>query len=246
MRSLLSLCVFILVSINSFNIAQADDSKITDAIEATQEAAAEASQKVSDYLGDTQKRRSKANYFALLNYSPLDLLIPSKKGLTLGLISSVEKTWEFEYLSGSVSVPFIIEDLGKMSDTRFSIISRSYSDNNSFNFSYGITYFDFSLHLGDRLLNGLSGGTYPSIDLVEISSLGLNFAFGNRWSFEKNMTFGVDWISLAQPLYTLKKSSAFLDYATNQGDRDSVDKAMSLISYFPRVALFKVQFGILF
>lgn len=246
MRFFLFLSLSILVSNYSFSKAQADESKITDAIEATQEAMTDAGQKVSDYLGDSQKRRSKADYFALLNYSPLDLLIPSKKGLTLGLISSAEKTWELEYLSGSVSVPFIIEDLGKMSDTRFSIIARSYSDNNSFNFSYGITYFDFSLHLGDRLLNGLSGGTYPSIDLVEISSLGLNFAFGNRWSFEKNMTFGVDWISLAQPLYILKKNSAFLDYATNQNDRDTVDKAMNMISFFPRIALFKIQFGVLF
>lgn len=244
MRSLLLICLFI--SIYSFNKAQADDTKIADAIETTQEAVTEARQKISDYLGDSQKRRGNANYFALLSYSPFDLLIPSKKGLTLGLISSTDKTWEFEYLNGNVSVPFIIEDLGKMSDTRYSLIARSYFGSNSFNISYGVTYFDFSLHLGDKLLNGLTGGAYPSVDLVEIESLGLNVAVGNRWSFEKNITFGVDWISLAQPLYTLKKNSAFLDYSSNQQDKDDVSKAMDLISLFPRIVLFKVQLGILF
>lgn len=208
--------------------------------------AKDTTEQVSKNLAEARERREKADYFALANYSPIDLLIPSKYGITLGYIESADKTWEFEYLRGSISVPFIVEDLGKMTDERFSAIGRSYFGGNSFNFSYGLSYFDFSLHLGDKLLNRVTGGSYPSIDLVEVQSLGFNLAIGNRWSFNRNVTFGVDWISWAQPVYVTNKKSAFLDYASNQQDKDDVDKAMKLISYFPRLAFLKLQLGILF
>jgi hypothetical protein len=43
-----------------------------------------------------------------------------------------------------------------------------------------------------------------------------------------------------------KKESAFLDYATNENDKDNVETALKTISYFPRFTLLKVQVGILF
>ncbi len=188
----------------------------------------------------------KNDYFALANYSPVDLLVPSKYGFTLGYANDPDKTWEFEYLRGSINVPFIIEDLGKMTDERFSVIKRSYSEGSSFNLSYGLSYFDFSLHLGDRLLNRVTSGSYPWIDLVQVQALGFNLAFGNRWLVKKNMIFGVDWISWAQPVVVTNKKSAFSDNASNQQDKDDVDKAMKLISYFPRLAFLKLQLGISF
>jgi hypothetical protein len=203
-------------------------------------------EQVSKNLAETRENRATSDYFAYLNYSPLDLLIPSKMGFTLGYSQSTDKTWEFEYLRGSLSVPFVVEDLGKMTDERFSLIKRSYYGGNSFNFSYGVTYFDFSLHLGDQLLNRVTGGTYPSIDLVELQSLGFNIGIGNRWAVNQNFTFGVDWVSWAQPVFITSKKSAFLDYANNQQDKDDVDKGVKLISYFPRFAFLKLQLGILF
>ena len=190
--------------------------------------------------------RYQYDYFFHGLYSPIDLVIPSKLGLSLGLNNGGNNTWELEYLRGSVSVPFIIEDLGKMTDERISIIRRSYFGGNTFNVSYGISYFSFSMHLGDKLMNGLTGGAYPALDLVEIKSYGLNVGIGNRWIFNKNVSFGVDWISLSQPVMVTDKKSYFLDYASNQQDKDDVDKAMKVISYFPRIVLFKLQLGILF
>ncbi len=190
--------------------------------------------------------RYKYDYFFYGMYSPIDLVIPSKLGFSFGLTNDGNNTWELEYLRGSLSVPFIIEDLGKMTDERISIVRRSYFGGNSFNVSYGISYFSFSMHLGDKLMNGLTGGAYPSIDLVEIKSYGLNVGIGNRWIFNKNISFGVDWISISQPMMVTDKKSYFLDYSSNQQDKDDVDKAMKVISYFPRVVVFKLQLGILF
>lgn len=190
--------------------------------------------------------RSLSEYYVIGTYSPLDIIIPNKFGVTVGWTQNADKTWELEYLQASVAAPFIVKDLGKMTDQRISLIGRNYLGSNSFNFNYGLTYFDFQLHLGDRLLNQLTGGNYPSVDLVQVQSLGFNIGIGNRWQLSKNLTIGIDWITWSQPIYSLNNKSAYLDYATNQQDKDDVDTALKLITYFPRLTLLKLQLGYLF
>lgn len=235
--------LFVLTLSLSSNAEEPTDPRDT---EKTKQQIQKPSEQVTQILLETKDRRASSDYIAMLNYSPFDLLIPSKIGFTLGFICNVDQIWEFEYLKGSVSVPFIIEDLGSMTDERFSIIGRSFLARNSFNFSYGISYHDFSLHLGDKLLNRVTGGSYPSIDVVQIQSLGFNLGVGNRWTFDKNITFGVDWVSWAQPVLITKKNSDFLNYATNEEDRDDVEKGIKFISYFPRLSFLKLQFGLSF
>lgn len=194
----------------------------------------------------TRILREQADYFALANYSPLDLLIPGKIGITLGLVANRDRTWELEYLRGSLSVPYVVGDLGGMVDERVSLIGRSYFGSNSFNFGYGLSYFNFSVHLGNRFLNGVTGGSYPSIDVIKVQAFGLNVSLGNRWALNHRVTLGVDWVSWAQPLVVTQRKSDFLDYTSNQQDRDDVDKAIKLVSHFPRLAFLKLQLGILF
>lgn len=231
--------VFLSFSNYSFGNEEKLLEKTKDKIEQNVKQAEEAVQ-------NTRTLREQNEYFGLINYAPLDLIIPSKLGVTIGLVKDADTTWEIEYLRGSVSIPFLVDDLGSMTDQRLSLIRRSYLGSNSFNISYGISYYDFKIHLGDEILSRLSSGTVPSIDLIRIQSLGFNFALGNRWHFKRNMTFGVDWISWSQPLVITNKDSIFLDYATNPQDRDDVDTALKLLSYFPRFSFFKVQLGILF
>lgn len=187
--------------------------------------------------------RAKTNYFSLLNYSPLDLILPNKIGVTAGVVSDPSTTWELEYLRASVSVPFVVNDLGATTDQRISVIRRSYGERNHFNFGFGISYFDFSVHIGDEMLSRLTAGSYPDIDLLQIQSLGFNLSLGHRWILGKGITLGADWFSWAQPVFVLKKKNAFLHYATNQEDRDDVDKAIKLITYVPRLAFLKLQLG---
>lgn len=143
-----SFMVFALVSF--FACAASADESVTQSVEDT-------GKKVAEVLAETRQRREKSNYFVLGNYSFLDLLIPGKYGLTLGYIKSADQTWEVEYLRGTISVPFFVKDLGSMTDERLALIGRSYMGGNSFNFSYSLSYFDFSLHIGDKLLNRVSG-----------------------------------------------------------------------------------------
>jgi len=194
----------------------------------------------------SRERREKARWYLLANYSPMDLLIFPKFGATAGLVRTADKTWELEYLSGSYSVPAFIADLGSLTDMRISVIARRYFGGQSFNLSYGLSYFDTSLHVGDKLLNGLSSGLYPYADSVEIQSLGFNIAIGNRWTLPRRITIGVDWISWEQPVLILKRQSAFLDYVTNENDRNTMENGIKAISYFPRLSIAKAQFGMTF
>jgi hypothetical protein len=184
-------------------------------------------------------------YYAMLNYSPIDLLIPSKFGVTAGLVKTNDTTWELEYLRGSLSVPFVVDDLGGMTDERFSLIGRHYVGN-SFNWNYGATYFAFKADLGSKFVDRLPVDVPSEVKLIDIQALGFNLGLGNTWRFAENFIFGVDWIEWSQPVFILKKESSFSKYATNSGDIDIIDKAMNTASYFPRLTFLKVQLGMSF
>lgn len=200
----------------------------------------------SDDLGKSKLSRAKNDYSVDLLFSPLDLLIPFKYGLTLAWQQDHNTSYEIEYIRGSLAFPIIIDDLGKMRDQRLSVFRRSYFDANSFNISYGITYFEFSASLGSRYLNSVSGGLARSVDVVGSRALGFHLATGNKWYISKNFTLGVDWISWSQPVVLLEQDSEYLDYANDPSDREKVHDFLSIISYFPRFAFIKIQLGYAF
>jgi hypothetical protein len=210
--------------------------------------AEKALQETKSFFAQTRPRREAADYFGLLNYSGLDLLIPSKIGGTIGLIQSANYSWELEYLRGSVSVPWIIDDLGRMTDTRISLIRRSYALRNSFNVSYGLSYFDLTAHLGNKYLAALSGNAQSvyNVDLLKVQALGFNLGLGNRWTFQHDITVGIDWVVWSQPVFVTKEKNGFMDYSTNPDTRDDVHTAVKAASYFPRLSFLKLQIGMLF
>ncbi|MDH4467227.1 MAG: hypothetical protein QE271_04145 [Bacteriovoracaceae bacterium] len=201
----------------------------------------------SDNPSANQKlhKNEKKKYFLYANYSPIDLIILSKIGFTVGLNQNEHSSWEFEYLRGSYAIPSIIQDLGKMVDERYSIIRRSYFGGGSFNLSYGVTLFSFSVTIGDDFINRLNAN-YPSANLLELQSAGFNFGVGNRWKLSDQFSFGVDWFSWSQPVFVTKDEGEFLNYASNQDDRDDIEKAKKIINYLPRLTFLKIQLGILF
>lgn len=184
--------------------------------------------------------------FALATYSLIDPIITGKIGATVGVAASERKSWEIEYLRGSWAVPFYIQDIGSVTDERVSLIVRTAPSGGSFQFSYGLSYFRIHAHLGDALLNRISQGGYPSADLLAIQALGFNIGLGNRWRLAHGITVGVDWVSWAQPLISLERKAAFMDVASNSADRDDVDTALKVFTYFPRVVFLKLQAGVQF
>lgn len=182
-------------------------------------------------------------FFALLTYSPLDLILPNKFGLSGGWITAPGYQNEIEYLRGSLSVPLVVTNLGGVTEERISYVRRRFTGDSGFNFSYGVSYFKTVVHLGDSLMNRLAGGYYPSADLVDIQSLGANVGIGHRWLVRRRFVVSVDWLEWNQPLFNIKREVPFLDVATNSDDRSDVGRAVNAFAYFPRFTLLKLQVG---
>jgi|FLYM01.1.fsa_nt_gi hypothetical protein len=185
----------------------------------------------------------KPRYFGMINYSPLDLLIPNKYGLTIGYSNERTNTWEVEYLRSSFSAPFMMRDLGRMTDQRISVTRRSYFHFKNFNLSYGVSYFKFDARLGSKYLNSLSGGYYPNVDLITLESLGAHIGIGHRWMITENFTVGIDWLSWSQPLMLLNRRSDYLDETNSNDDRNKVNDGINSIAHFPRLTVLKLQLG---
>lgn len=210
----------------------------------------QAKQGAQDFIDEAKKiteesklRRAQTPYTILANYSSIDLLIPGKIGATFSLNSGSEFTHEVEYLRGKLEVPSFIADIGKYEDKRISYIRRSFADRNTFNWFWGVSYFQSKITLGDDILSRLSGGNYSAVEVLDIQSLGFNIGLGNRWQVEKNITIGVDWFVWSQPLFNIKKSTPFIDQATNQNDIDDAKKAINFANYLPRLTILKLQVG---
>jgi hypothetical protein len=180
----------------------------------------------------------------LLAFSPFDLVLPFKYGIAAGWMSDPNTALELDYVRSSVKLPFLIDDLGSITDERLAFVWRQFSSAGNFNFSLGLTYFRFKAHLGPQFV-GAAAGT-PGVDLIDQRTLGLQASLGHRWYFSKNGAFGVDWISLAQPLVTLDQKSVILDQTTAGNGREEAESTLKIFRYFPRFVFLKLQLGFAF
>lgn len=186
-------------------------------------------------------------YYVGLNYSYFDLILPSKYGFSLGYIDSPKDTYEFEYLRASASIPVsVVKDLGSFSEVRMSLLDRHFFSEGSFNALWGLVYNSNKLEIGNTILSRIASQSIPHVEPLEVDTLGLVGGVGNRWRFSHGITFGVDWLSWAQPLIVIKKENQFRDLATNESDKNNIDTAVKALSYFPRISLLKLNLGITF
>ena len=131
---------------------------------------------VTKAMDSSSSNRSKKKYGLLGTYSFLDTWVPGKLGLSFARNSTPEGGWELEYLRGTLAVPFIIDDLGKITDQRISLFYRSYSSRNSLSYLYGISYSTFNVHLGTDFISSISGENISQFDIMEVQTLNFNWA----------------------------------------------------------------------
>lgn len=222
----------------------------TGVVHEAKKPAEKSEEKSSKAIGNEAKAETKPESrsrdgLVSIHYAPFDFILPSKIGGTLGWRSAEKKSWEFEYTRGSVAIPFLIKDLGKLEEDRFTL-ARRWGGIEGFGFSLGVFYHRFKIHIGDELLNRLSNGTYPSVDLLAIEGIGAMLGLGYRWVFKQSIVLGLDLFSWSQPLITTKRQAAFLDVVSNQNDRDNIDSALKVMQYFPRFSALKLSLGYAF
>lgn len=194
-------------------------------------------------LKKSRINRTASQYYGLLTYSPLDLIIPSKYGATIGYIENPDSLWELEYVRGSLSTALFFSDLGKMTDTRISALRRVFFETNSFYMSYGLSYMDFSTQLGSEYIASITNGSIPEVSLLKMRNIGAQLSIGNQWAVYKNVIIGVDWVGLYQPIIQLEKHNAFVDATSDPALRDNVEEMIDALSWIPRLTFVKFQIG---
>lgn len=201
---------------------------------------------VKEQVDMSPRVREKNNMAILIHYAPMDIIIPSKTGATFSYSGDDRNAqYEIQYLRASFSVPFLVDDLGSITEQRLALIKRNFTKDSNFNWYYGISYHSLEVHLGNEYLSALapSSQQIPNIDVLKIEALGFDLGLGHRWYFENGITFGIDWIGWSQPLISLKKQNYFSDVATNQEDKDNAEKLMTAGTYLPRFSVLKLSLG---
>lgn len=191
----------------------------------------------------SKELREQSKYMALGSLSTLDLLVPFKLGVSVGALNNSTSLTEIEYLKGSLGVPLIISGLSDISDTRISLIQRSFAERNSFNFFFGLSYFAVEFSAGHFLLGQAVSSELASRDLVKVTNLGAVAGLGNRWHLTKNVVAGIDWFSWSQPLITLSRHADILETITDEGNKKTIEDALEIASYVPRITVLKLQIG---
>lgn len=184
---------------------------------------------------------------ASLIYSPIDLLIPSKIGASIGYRFGETNVFELEYLRGTIAIPFLVDDIGSFKEEKLSLLVRSFSDrSSSFNFFYGVAMVRTRLEIGNEILSRVSGSIPAGYDVANFLSIAPVVGIGNRWKWDNGVTFTIDWASLTQPVVVVKDELPIFDSVTNAEDKDDLDTFKKIVSYFPRLTLFKLELGFSF
>lgn len=170
------------------------------------------------------------------SYSLYDLWIPGKIGLNLSYGTDFRR-YELIYQSASYSFDLLIDDLGRISDTRIYFATRSHTWENSFNFQYGLFYNNIAASLGNVYTDTLGS----SFDVLEVKTAGIMWGVGNRWHFDNGFGFGLDWFKVFWPLYADNEANF-----SNVADSPQKEDAKSLVdalSSIPTLSILNIEFG---
>lgn len=179
----------------------------------------------------------KTDWGAMLTYSPYDLWLPGKFGLTAVKFEE-NRSYELAYQTASYSFDFIIDGLGKISDQRVHLSTRGHTWDGSFNFQYGLYISSTSITLGKTYL-----GAGVTSDAISVTNLGAMWGFGNKWAWSNGMQLGMDYFRIFYPLTTLKSESDFLDESADESDKEDVKELVDGLSKLPQLTLLHFEVG---
>ncbi len=208
--------------------------------QAVQEASAP--QPIQDIQLPSKELRSKNSHNVFWIYSLIDTWLPSKMGFSYAYNLAPDSALEVEYLSGTYA-PLGIKELGEFSETRFSLLYRSFSERNSFNFIYGLNYNSFRLAIGDKLLSTVTTGAVPGFDVVSVKTLGFTWGIGNRWYLNNRFLLTLDWFAVHVPIYVLESEAPYLEANASERDKDDIRDALDFIENVPTFSVVKLQLG---
>lgn len=172
-----------------------------------------------------------------LTYSHLDLWLPGKIG-AVASYGDQSRTFELAFQTASYSFDVVIDDLGRISDQRLHFSTRSFVWDGSFNIQYGGYYNVFTANLGNTYSDVLG----VTVDVIEVSSLGVLWGLGNRWLIKEKFYIGADWFKVFWPLVTLDKTDSFED-GTASSEKDDLSELVDALANIPTFTLLHLEIG---
>lgn len=191
--------------------------------------------------------RATRDYGVYIDYSPIDLIIPNKFGGSFYIANSDKSSqYEIQFLTSTLSASALSVDLASITEQKFSLLNRRFSEGSNFNWFYGLSYATLEAKLGSDYLNTVPANERPESDMMKIHVVAVDIGIGNRWYFNNGLTLGVDWVGSTIPVSTTKKEQHFTDNSTDQNDVDNVNKFINFAAQIPRVYTLKLQLGYAF
>lgn len=190
--------------------------------------------------------RAQTRWTGLVNYTLLEMWVLTKYGITAAYNESAERTYELEYMRGSLGVGAFGIDIGKVEEQRLSFLVRSFAHRNSFSFGYGGFLSETTARLGNDYLATVPGVSRSSVELMKVQTLGASLTLGNRWQLKNGFVWSFDWLALYWPLVVLSQDSPFIDKSADPGKRGKADDAMTVFRRIPSLGALKIQLGFSF
>lgn len=176
---------------------------------------------------------------AFATYAPYDTWLFGKYGVTGSWMAQEDRAYELALQRSSLGLNFIIDDLAGIQENRIHLTMRSFTWKGSFNFQYGVYYNSLKVHLGKEYFDGV-GAQY---DVVELSTLGAMWGFGNRWSWNNGLSLGVDWFKIFYPVTRLKNKSSYIENAPDSSEKEDVKKLVDQVSKIPQFSFIHLEIG---
>jgi hypothetical protein len=173
---------------------------------------------------------STKRWAAFGTFAYVDTWLPGKLGATASY-GTDERVYEFAYQRASYSFDFVIDDLGKITDQRLHLTTRSFTYGGTFNYQYGLSYNTLKIKLGNAYTEFLSSNE----DSLTVDTLNIVWGVGNRWKFGDNWQVGADWFKIFWPVLTVNENTDFID---DTNDADDEDDAQELVDTIKRVPTF--------
>lgn len=196
-------------------------------------------EQITSQIKSSRENRAQDVNTLLVGYQLVTSWLPSK--IALSYAYTFNENWSLEgaYSFSSVNDPFFWIDLGQIQEKRFNLHALRFVGN-SFHFSFGLVFSQFSARLGNQFLDQLGQRLTSSFDAQNI---GVSGGIGNRWQWSNGITLGIDWIRLNVPVFETYVRDDVLDAISNQSEQEEVKDVIRTFNRIPTFVLFGLSLG---
>jgi hypothetical protein len=173
--------------------------------------------------------------------STLSLLVPLKPSLSASYAFDPEWAFEVSAMSGSLSAGWLSAELGRYTETSFSVLLRSYGTRSSFHYLIGVSQENTRIQIGNRYVDMATG--VGSIDIAQTQSWALVLGVGQAWKLRNGVTLGIDYARIAYPLIVANTDSAFLTSNANGDKKGFIADTLNTAAKIPRFSFLQFNVG---